>query len=49
MQLTGTGNLSLWDENTQGHQTEATYLGEESNTSLPKVVWILIQANTEKI
>lgn len=48
MRLTGTGNLAPWDENTQGHQTEATYLGEESSNSLPEVVWILIQANTEK-
>lgn len=48
MWLKGTGNLSPLYKNTQGHETEATHLGEESNNSLPKVVWILIQANTGK-
>jgi len=52
MQLTHTANPAPWDENTQGHQTEATYLGEESNNSLPKAAWILKQeltkANTGK-
>lgn len=47
MWLTWTGNRSRWDENTQG-QTDTVYLGEESNNSSAKVVWILIEANTDQ-